>query len=264
MSTPLNQPRIIGISGKQGAGKDSVGGAVMDRLGVPWKRLSFAAALKDEASELYVECANGHMRPAFGFELEDGTVWRTGSLPDVAADTSRPFLSSGAAAPVVPAAPLPCSRPMGDGICGSTEARPVDARQRSPEHRLMLQLHGTDVRRLIDQDYWVNKALDAAAAAMGEGYWVLFTDVRFPNEADGVRAQDGLVIRLEIDEAVQRQRLLDRDGSLPAPDAWSHPSETSLDDYEPWSLVVPNNGEFSDTVERIVDFIVAGSAAEAA
>jgi len=270
---------LVGFSGKYGAGKDAVAAEVFSRLGIESARMSFAAALKDEASRMYVACHRGHIRPAFGFALSDGSVWQTGRLDDLSLEAGRPKLDDGSAAPLVPTAPIPCtatastdfvanpsswvgrvenavlSRIAPSRVCGSVAAFPVDAYERTPAHRKMLQVHGTDVRRFSDGNYWVNKGLETARALMAEGKSVFCTDVRFTNEADGILGAGGVVIRIHISPEVQRERLLARDGSLPSPEAANHPSETQLDDYERFSLVVNNDGAFEDTVSQVVAFL---------
>lgn len=272
---------LVGFSGKYGAGKDAIASTVFSRLGIAATQMSFAAALKAEASRMYVACEYGHIRPAFGFELEDGSVWQTGRLDDLALEVARPKLADGSAAPVVPAAPVPCSATFGTDfkgapasrtarieaevfaqaaptlVCESMTALPVNAYDRTPAHRKMLQVHGTDIRRFSDDNYWVKKGLESAAASMADGVSVYCTDVRFTNEADGILDAGGVVVRIEISPEVQRARLLSRDGSLPSAEAANHPSETQLDDYDRFSVVVSNDGTLDETVSKVLEFLAS-------
>lgn len=97
-----------------------------------------------------------------------------------------------------------------------------------PEHpasvRQLLQRLGTEGgRNVIDQDVWVNAALRKLKPA---GAYV-FTDVRFPNEADAI-ARLGKTVRVL------------RPGTGPVND---HPSERALDgfpfDYQLYATTVP-------------------------
>lgn len=82
-----------------------------------------------------------------------------------------------------------------------------------PEIRRLLQRLGTEAGRQVMWDsIWIDAALDNLS---GDKYVV--TDCRFPNEAEAVRSRGGKIYRIV------------RDGVGPAN---SHPSETSLDDYE--------------------------------
>lgn len=77
--------------------------------------------------------------------------------------------------------------------------------------RALLQRLGTDAgRRHLGENVWV----DAAMRDLPER--TVFTDVRFPNEADAIRAAGGKVVRIV------------RPGTGPVND---HPSETALDTY---------------------------------
>lgn len=63
--------------------------------------------------------------------------------------------------------------------------------------------------------------------------WII-TDVRFPNEAKSVLDHGGILIRVN------------RDG-----DTGNHPSETALDDWEDWDYVIDNNG----TIDHLIDVV---------
>lgn len=60
------------------------------------------------------------------------------------------------------------------------------------EYRRLLQVLGTDCIRAIDPDFWV-KAMDKAVRGAER---VVIPDVRFPNEAEWVRSQGGIVIEI--------------------------------------------------------------------
>lgn len=63
--------------------------------------------------------------------------------------------------------------------------------------RRLLQVAGTDWLRSVDPDYHVRQVEPAIEAARARGVKVLcFTDLRFANEADLVRAHDGLVVHV--------------------------------------------------------------------
>lgn len=68
----------------------------------------------------------------------------------------------------------------------------VYAKPTDPRMRILLQWWGTEFRREQDPDYWVKKAI--AKMRAGEGY--VFTDVRFPNEAETVRRDGGVVWKI--------------------------------------------------------------------
>lgn len=87
-------------------------------------------------------------------------------------------------------------------------------KERSPDIRGLLQRFGTEVgREMFGEDFWVNYALDS----IPDGTKVVIADVRYPNEADAIKALGGKVFRVE------------RDGVGPAN---AHASENALDRYE--------------------------------
>jgi hypothetical protein len=87
-------------------------------------------------------------------------------------------------------------------------------KERSPDIRGLLQRFGTEVgREMFGEDFWVNYALDS----IPDGGKAVIADVRYPNEANAIRALGGKVYRVE------------RDGVGPAN---SHASESALDGYE--------------------------------
>jgi len=120
--------------------------------------------------------------------------------------------------------------------------------------RKLLQLLGTEAgRQIIHPNIWVN-ALFADYNPLGfdykgsagkniKGSWVypkwIITDVRFPNEVEGIKDRGGIVIRIN------------RDNGTRAIDVNPHLSETALDDYDGFDYVVENDGSIEDLVDKI-------------
>ena len=113
------------------------------------------------------------------------------------------------------------------------------AKDTHPEVRALLQRCGTEAGRgVLGEQVWVNAAMNRLPA--GD---VVFTDVRFPNEAAAIRNVGGVVIRVE------------RPG-LPNTDA--HPSETAMAQY-PFDATVVNDSTVADLHTRLL-FAVLTSA----
>lgn len=87
-------------------------------------------------------------------------------------------------------------------------------------YRELLQEFGMLFRRR-NQRHWIDLLLNAADDPCDT---VVIDDLRFPNEADAIRETGGIVIRLTR-----------RGGEVP-----EHISETALDDYKHFALVVPD------------------------
>ncbi len=109
----------------------------------------------------------------------------------------------------------------------------------APEVRGLMQRMGTEVgREMFNEDFWVNAALDRAE----DGSKLVFSDVRYPNEANAIKKLGGKVYRVT------------RKGVGPAN---SHPSEIGMDDYEV-DVLIENNGSLSDLAEKIEGVFVNG------
>lgn len=99
-----------------------------------------------------------------------------------------------------------------------------EAKVRFPELRRLLQVFGTEVgRHMIDSDLWVK----LATQDLEPGDNIVFTDVRFPNEAAAIKALGGKIWRI----------------NRPGVEAFnSHPSETSMTDWN-FDAVIENDSD---------------------
>ncbi len=84
--------------------------------------------------------------------------------------------------------------------------------------RRLLQWWGTDLRRAQNPDYWVTRGMERAdrAAEIAEVHrrpsLIVFTDVRFENEAKAIDQRGGTVLEVIAPDDVRSRRL---GGSLP-------------------------------------------------
>jgi hypothetical protein len=112
------------------------------------------------------------------------------------------------------------------------------------KHPKLLQFWGTEFRRSQDPDYWTKKLFASIPANLDIA---MVTDVRFPNEADGIKQRGGYnvnIVRLREDgtQYYSSDRPVD------------HPSETALDGYNfDFYLKIPHGhaalaGEFGITL----------------
>lgn len=102
------------------------------------------------------------------------------------------------------------------------------------EVRALLQRLGTEAgRKILGEDIWVKTAMRDLLS------YTVFTDVRFPNEAQAIVDQGGVVWRV----------------NRPGTGAVNgHPSETALDDW-PYDLLIVNDGSLDD-LQKQVDSVV--------
>lgn len=103
--------------------------------------------------------------------------------------------------------------------------------------REFLQKLGTAVRKEIDPDFWVKALFNT----YHDGN-IIIADVRFPNEAEAIKERGGILIRIE----------------RPGAGAGNHISETALDNYTGWDIVIDNVGTMEDLF-NVVKFHVHNS-----
>lgn len=99
--------------------------------------------------------------------------------------------------------------------------------------RIILQRIGTEIGRNLHEDIWITAAF-ADLHPLGN---YVFTDVRFPNEADAIDNKGGILIRVE------RPGIISDD---------QHPSETALDNYSNWDYVIVNDGTIQNLADKVM------------
>jgi hypothetical protein len=100
--------------------------------------------------------------------------------------------------------------------------------------REVLQIFGTEIVRTMNADAWVNATLTQIEEDQPD--IALITDVRFPNEVEGIRERGGKVIRLT---------------RAPFPND-THHSETALDEFVFFDVVVHNRVMNAGTQKAVV------------
>jgi hypothetical protein len=143
--------------------------------------------------------------------------------------------------------------------------------------RRILQLLGTEAGRMIIHpniwvnalfaDYKLNNKIKDLFIKGNENLkaeypnWII-TDVRFENEAQTIKDKDGILIRLNRDlkylypeqYSLFLKKGLDttfEDYMMTLDKRLSHPSEIGLDNYQDWNYVIDNNGSIEDLIEKI-------------
>jgi len=156
---------IIGLTGFAGVGKDSVADALIEKL--QFSRLSFADALYNEASK------------AFGVDIE----WMCDRTNK---ETPHPVMSL-----------LHCKDfDFIETLCKDAECENSSEWMRKPRSpREILQKWGTEYRREQCSSYWVDQAENLINKH--ENSNIVFTDVRFKEEADLIRGVGGIIVRVD-------------------------------------------------------------------
>ncbi len=246
---------LIGISGKIGSGKDTIGKIIQwlvinkefpevsyneftiwtntDLRGSKWEIKKFAYKLKQICSLLTGIPTEDFERQQVK-DLRLGREWN--SKPDVSKAGDLEAIEFGIS--------------KGFGVP-----------ERVNTVRWLLQTVGTEaMRNNLHPDVWVN-ALFADYKGIKGFYhndsdskldydintfpnWII-TDMRFPNELEAVIKRNGLTIR------VNRFHPVDTDDIK-----YEHPSETALDDYKSWDYVINNDGTIEELIEQVKQILI--------
>lgn len=227
----LKESRFVAFTGKMGAGKDTVGQATADVLFPDGFHASFATALKEEVQQM------------INIITENSDASREALIDTITVhfeEAGDPVTADHAAFVI-------------DQLRPSIRERgTVSSYDRYPEMRVVLQNWGTEVRRTQNPDYWVEKLLVLAVGMLATGRSVYVTDARFPNEVEAVRRVGGYAIRLNVSRDVQIERLTQRDGKRPDVTSFEHPSETSLDGYVDFDVVIDTDTQGVDSIVAMV------------
>jgi len=207
---------VIGISGRMGSGKNTVGDIIeklcLTNNGPKFEQKSFARKLKQIASLLT------------GFPVEDfedqefkksylGSEW--GTVQQVPLNSIPPF------------ADIQFNALM--------------------SVRELLQKLGTEaIRDGLHPNAWVNSLMcEYKRPKMSEynpSNWII-TDVRFPNELEAIEDVKGLT--LKVVRPVKKSKTTAR----------LHPSETSLDKAE-FNYTIINDGSIEDLIEKVRQILI--------
>lgn len=231
--------RTFCVSGKMASGKDVVARRILWDRGLAVDnalkfQASFADPLKTEVGEFYNKL--GAQASSTSFVPQD----------NYAALAQQMGLSQDEIFLVL--------NGITDNLAAYTaDQLPASGYERSPENRMVLQLYGTDVRRKNDENYWSRLWQKAAIERLGTPGSILFaSDVRFPNEVVAAQQIGIPVIRLDVSDTERHARIFARDSIVIDPTAPEHSSETALNDYVGFDLVVDNNGALETTISKII------------
>lgn len=108
--------------------------------------------------------------------------------------------------------------------------------------RRLLQRVG-DIGREYDSNLWVDRAIEKAKgyAPYPKDAICIFSDCRYPNELDRVRQEMYNVVTMRIE----------RNGV----EKLEHSSETALDSYGSWDIVVKNNGTLEEFKSKTMEAV---------
>lgn len=166
----IHTPRLIGLTGANGAGKDTVAAMLAAEL----HKHGHAPAVIAFADDLYAEVS-----AAFNISVQALRDRSTKETPLDVLKVSR------------------CNDPWFSSVYSGSESIHVwlDV-PRSP--RQILQWWGTEYRRKQQPDYWVMRLLQMVHALRDAGRsHIIITDVRFADEAQAIRQQGAQIWRVQ-------------------------------------------------------------------
>ena len=128
--------------------------------------------------------------------------------------------------------------------------------------RELLQKLGTEAMRDgLHINVWVNALFaDYRGPKMSEynpSNWII-TDMRFPNELEAVKERKGITIRVvrpKIESVVDKMRPYSDLVHYGIPMPVEHPSETALDDAE-FDYEIINDGSIKDLIEKVKQILI--------
>lgn len=114
--------------------------------------------------------------------------------------------------------------------------------RKNPVTRHILQIVGTEIVRRIEPNYWIDETIKNIRSRREP--IITISDVRFPNEIQEIeRLFPVLKVRIN------------RDDARPEPQN-EHISETALDNYKAWNVIIGNNGTLQDLREDVEGLII--------
>ena len=224
---PVIQSIILGFGHRARSGKDTVAAMIRDGRG----QYLFASAKAGEPLETW---ATGHDIRIYSFAAElkrevNENATKSGGMiklfDDGLRDKDGGFLQeNGNILPLPEWVQYDWEAPMDDPNCPYGK------------QRTLLQWWGTEFRRNVNPDYWVNKVAERIADEKPE--IALITDVRFPNEVAFCQKYGNAI-------KVDRPSLPSLRGA-----AGVHVSELALADFQGWDDVIINDSTLESLREK--------------
>ena len=222
---------LIGISGKIGSGKDTVGKiiqsitngdhkegtlkVIQNNYNIPdsnWGIKKFADKLKDIVCKL-ISCTREDLESHDFKNKELGEEWKHRDTPGM----THLFDKLG---------------------------KPFTVRE-------VLQKVGTDALRLnLHENIWVNSLMSDYTK---DSNW-LITDMRFPNELQAIKDKGGIVLRINRNNATSKGIDLHQKLEYEITGKGNHISETALDNSI-FDYVIDNNGTLEDLILEVEKFL---------
>lgn len=227
--------KVIGVSGKKAAGKDTFYDEYVAEIDSNAKKAPTSAAIREEASYII-----GYLYEALEKEPREDpeNYWNA-----VNEGYEKWFSIDKHQASRITDSLLPVLRSR-KGVTGF---------DRDNEITTALQILGNEAHGEQDELYWARKMALNVLANAAVGKTSIVPDVRYERDADAVRLIHGKIVRLEISPEVQRERLMSRDGLVVPEKTLGHISETALDNYKKFDIIINSNNMSPKEVIHVVE-----------
>lgn len=216
---------IIGISGRIGSGKDTVGKVIQYLTSDYYPRYSFDKFLEKQNSEWNPPQSEWEV-VRFGDKLKLIASVLTGIPVEKFED--QEFKKSYLGEEWNKLIPY---HYRGDDVFI----------QRKTTVREFLQNLGTEaIRKHLHPDTWVNALFSEYKPDHPK--WII-TDVRFLNEVKRIKEKGGILIRVEREDSIKSE----------------HISETELLDYNGWDYKISNNSSIEDLISQVEKILISAN-----
>jgi len=240
---------LIGISGKIGSGKDTVGKILQcissyNRPNSDWVKEYTLDRFIKERLENMSNSQSSYQIKKFADKLKDIVCLLLGCTREQLEDREFKEKELGEEWKVTK-----------NMFCDMDSCGLCNCKDEVLTPRKLLQLIGTECgRQIIHPNIWVNALFaDYGKPILNRwddkgnnmpASWII-SDVRFPNEVEAIKAKGGIIIRVErnnffYDEKGKKCLKID-----------NHPSETALDDYKDFDYTIDNNGTIEELIQKI-------------
>lgn len=121
-------------------------------------------------------------------------------------------------------------------------------KQEGGKRRALLQHEGQEERK-HDALVWIKRLQPKINFLRSVGHNVVITDVRQQNEIDSLREQGAYIIRVNVDDEIRKQRIIDAGDEFKEEDFY-HETETAIDTFEV-DYEINNEGGLIQLVQQL-------------
>ena len=121
-----------------------------------------------------------------------------------------------------------------------------NTRDHTEEMRIVLQTYGTEYRRALNKNYWVNKVKKIIEDNPDDLFYI--TDARFINEIEMLESLGTFLVKLDVSEEEQLRRLEFRDSIKRKQTELKHSSETELDLFDRYDFIIDTSYKDSQDI----------------